>query len=151
MPVREPLKTWRFRGALNRRRDAINHASFFFDLPRLKDSRCFLLSARAERAYNEGALHSLPFFLCVLPSSNFHFPGETTRLSPPPILPSRSLLVRRCVVFIFPSRPSLFYSQFSSLPFDTLPFYRSLLHGRRSYVRNRFVCTRARRAPLCSV
>lgn len=54
-----------------------------------------MLSARAERAYNKGALRSLPFFLYALPSSNFHFPGETTRpslsLSSRPILPSRSL------------------------------------------------------------
>lgn len=65
-----------------------------------------MLSARAERAYNKGALRSLPlpFFPRALPSSNFHFLGETTCLSPPPILPSRSLLVRRCVWFSFSLR-----------------------------------------------
>lgn len=118
-PVREPLKTWRFRGALNRRRDAINHAGFFSDLSRLKDSRCFLLSARAERAYNKGALRSLPlpFFLaCYRRQISTFWERQRASLSPSNFTLSLAPRTQMRVVFIFPSRPSLFYSQFSSLP-----------------------------------
>lgn len=110
-----------------------------------------MLPARAERERNKGAPLAL---LSRLRAAIDEFPlSGRQRVSPPDFtLSVLSSLIRRCVVFAFPSQPSLFYSRFSPLPLLSPPYtaYRSFCRLRSTFIRRTacFVCTRTRSYPL---
>lgn len=107
-----------------------------------------MLPARAS-ARNKGAPLALLPACCHRRISTFR---ERQHVSPPDftLSPVLSSLIRRCVVFTFPSQPSLFYSRFSPLPLLTAPVYRSFSRLRSTFIRRTAcsVCTRTRSYPL---
>lgn len=144
--VREPLKTWRFRGILNRRRDAINHAGFF-QFTSVKGFEVVFCSPLVRNAHIirvRFTLASLALFPLRAAVVKFPLFGiDNVPLSPSNFTLSLAPHTQmRGIHFPFATVAVLLSIL---VPPPSTPFLVVFLVG--SYIRNGFVCTRNRSDP----